>query len=273
VRPPIKFLGQNLGGSHSLWIVVKRVPLIERLRLTIAYDGGAFSGWQSQPNGNAVQDYLVTALRQILGDAPKVHGAGRTDAGVHAMAQVAHVDVPKGRFPREVWLAAINAHLPPQMRVLRCQLATPDFHARFSARGKVYRYRIWNAAFLHPLEVNRSWHVSRELGIDVMREAAAVLVGTHDFAAFAANRGKPSESTVRTISSISIRRKGSLITLEYSADGFLYRMVRLLTGSIVQVALGRHDLAWLQDLLGEPKGKKSHHLAPASGLYLVKVKY
>ena len=251
----------------------KRFPLIERLRLTIAYDGGAFSGWQSQPNGNAVQDHLVTAFRQILGAALKIHGAGRTDAGVHAMAQVAHVDVPKGKFSRDVWLAALNAHLPREMRVLRCQLAQPDFHARFSARGKVYRYRIWNAPFLHPLEVNRSWHIPRELPIDIMRQAAAAFVGTHDFAAFAANRGTPSQSTVRTISSISVRRNSSVITLDYSGDGFLYRMVRLLTGSIVQVALGRHDLAWLNDLIEEPKGRKSHHLAPAGGLYLVRVKY
>jgi tRNA pseudouridine38-40 synthase len=253
--------------------VEKRFPLIERLRLTIAYDGGAFSGWQSQPKGNAVQDHLVAAFRRILGAALKIHGAGRTDAGVHAMAQVAHVDVPKGKFSRDVWLAALNAHLPREMRVLRCQLATPDFHARFSARGKVYRYRIWNARFLHPLEVNRSWHIPRELPIDIMRQAAAAFVGTHDFAAFAANRGTPSETTVRTISGISVRRNSSLITLDYSGDGFLYRMVRLLTGSIVQVALGRHDLAWLNDLIEEPKGRKSHHLAPAGGLYLVRVKY
>jgi tRNA pseudouridine38-40 synthase len=106
-----------------------------------------------------------------------------------------------------------------------------------------------------------------------MRQAAAAFVGTHDFAAFAANRGTPSETTVRTISGISVRRNSSVITLDYSGDGFLYRMVRLLTGSIVQVALGRHDLAWLNDLIEEPKGRKSHHLAPAGGLYLVRVKY
>ena len=189
------------------------------------------------------------------------------------MAQVAHVDVPKEKFSREVWLAALNAHLPREMRVLRCQLAQPDFHARFSARGKVYRYRIWNAPFLHPLEVNRSWHIPQGLPIDTMREAASAFVGTHDFAAFAANRGTPSQSTVRNISSISVRRNSSVITLDYSGDGFLYRMVRLLTGSIVQVALGRHDLAWLNDLIEEPKGRKSHHLASAGGLYLVRVKY
>ncbi|HET9375523.1 MAG TPA: tRNA pseudouridine(38-40) synthase TruA [Chthoniobacterales bacterium] len=248
-------------------------PSIARLRLTIAYDGGAFSGWQSQPGGNAVQDHLFTAFHQVLGVTPKVHGAGRTDAGVHALAQVAHVDVPKGKLSPEVWLAALNAHLPREVRVLRCQVVSPDFHARFSARGKVYRYRIWNAVFQHPLEVDRSWHIPGRLSTDVLRQAAGALVGTHDFAAFAANRGTPSASTVRTISSIGVRRRGSVITLDYSGDGFLYRMVRLLTGSVVQVALGRYDLAWLQGLLAEPKGRKSHHLAPAGGLYLVKVKY
>jgi tRNA pseudouridine38-40 synthase len=253
--------------------VEKRVSPRERLRLTIAYDGGAFSGWQSQPSGNAVQDHLIAAFRQILGTAPKVHGAGRTDAGVHAMAQVAHVDVPGGKLSCEVWPAALNANLPRELRVLRCQVARPGFHARFSAQGKVYRYRIWNAAFQHPLEVNRSWHVPRDLSLEVIRKAAGIFIGRHDFAAFAANRGTPPESTVRTIHGITIRRKSSVITLEYSGDGFLYRMVRLLTGSIVQVALGRSDLDRLKELLAEPKGRKSHHLAPATGLYLVKVKY
>jgi tRNA pseudouridine38-40 synthase len=249
------------------------VPLSERLRLTIAYDGTAFSGWQSQPNGNGIQDHLATAFREILGAAPKIHGAGRTDAGVHAMAQVAHVDVPKGKLARDVWLAALNAHLPPELRVLHCGLVSADFHARFSAREKVYRYRIWNAVFLHPLEVDRSWHVPNKLSTERIRGAATTFIGLHNFAAFAANRGTPSESTVRTILSIVTRRKGSVITLEYSGDGFLYRMVRLLTGSIVQVALGRKDLDWLRDLLTDPHGRKSHYLAPAAGLYLVRVKY
>jgi tRNA pseudouridine38-40 synthase len=253
--------------------VEKPDPSIARLRLTIAYDGRSFSGWQSQPGGNAVQDHLAAAFHQVLGMTPKVHGAGRTDAGVHALAQVAHVDVPKGKLSREVWLAALNAHLPREMRVLRCQVVSPDFHARFSARGKVYRYRIWNAAFHHPLELNRSWHIPGRLSSDVLRQAAGALVGRHNFAAFAANRGTPSASTVRTIASIGVRRRGSLITLDYSGDGFLYRMVRLLTGSLVQVALGRYDLVWLEELLAEPNGRKSHDLAPAGGLYLVKVKY
>jgi tRNA pseudouridine38-40 synthase len=253
--------------------VERPVPLSERLRLTLAYDGSAFSGWQSQPSGNGVQDHLARAFQEILGTPPKIHGAGRTDAGVHAIAQVAHVDVPKEKLARNVWLAALNAHLPSELRVLRCQPVSPDFHARFSARGKVYRYRIWNAAFLHPLEVDRSWHIPQNLSIERIRDASAAFVGTHDFAAFAANRGTPSESTIRTILSIAVRRKGSAITLDYSGDGFLYRMVRLLTGSVVQVGIGRKDLDWLRELLTNPKGRKSHYLAPAAGLYLVRVKY
>jgi tRNA pseudouridine38-40 synthase len=246
---------------------------LERLRLTIAYDGSAFSGWQSQPNRNGVQDYLAKAFAAVLGATPKIHGAGRTDAGVHAMAQTAHVDIPQGRLPLKVWSAALNGHLPRELRVIRCQRVSLSFHARFSARGKIYRYRIWNSAFLHPLEVNRSWHVPHQLAIDRLRAAAAMLVGTHDFAAFAANRGTAPESTIRTISSITVRRKGSTITMDYFGDGFLYRMVRLLTGSIVQVALGRKDLDWLRELLINPNGRKSHHLAPATGLYLVRVRY
>jgi tRNA pseudouridine38-40 synthase len=245
----------------------------ERLKLTIAYDGRPFSGWQSQPNRNGVQDHLVGAFARILEFPVKVFGAGRTDAGVHALGQVAHVDVPKARFQSRTWIAALNSYLPGQIRILKCVKVNPQFHARYGATGKVYRYRIWNESVLHPLEIGLTWHVPKPLAVETLRAASQCLVGQHDFASFAANRGKLAESTIRTIHAISIRRRQSLLSLDFRGDGFLYRMVRMLTGSLIQVALGREDLSWIEGLIAQPGVRKTNHTAPPEGLYLVRVLY
>ena len=251
----------------------KLAPATERLHLTIAYDGRAFAGWQSQPNRNAVQDHIEAGLAKILDGQTRVHGAGRTDAGVHALAQAAHVDVPAKRFPTSTWRAALNANLPSGIRIIACRRVIPEFHARFSATGKVYRYRIWNRDTFYPLEVGRAWHVPQRLEVDDLTICAEKFRGQHDFASFAANRGVPPETTVRNIREIEVRRHGSLVTLEFTGDGFLYRMVRMITGSLVQVALGRKDQDWLKELLDMPGKNKAHHTAPADGLYLVRVLY
>jgi tRNA pseudouridine38-40 synthase len=245
-----------------------------RLKLLIAYDGRGFSGWQSQPAGDAVQDHLEKALATISGsDRIVVHGAGRTDAGVHALGQVAHIDWPATALPPVKLRAAVNAHLPSAARILRISRAAGDFHARFSARGKVYSYRIWNDPVMHPLQVGRSWHHAPAIDVAALRAAAALLEGTHDFAAFAANRGKPERDTVRTVRRIQVHRRGPLLTLRFEGTGFLYRMVRLLTGSMVRCAQGKADLSWLKELLTPGVGRKSSFAAPAEGLYLEKVLY
>src|SRR3954462_248971 len=159
-----------------------------RLKLIVAYDGAPFSGWQSQPNGNGIQDHLENAFEKICGARVCVHGAGRTDAGVHAVAQVAHADVPARRYDPERWVKAINGLLPPAIRVMRCRFVSDSFHARFSAKGKIYRYRVWNAEVAPPLENGRSWHVREPLDMGRMTQAARLFVGRHDFSAFAANR-------------------------------------------------------------------------------------
>ena len=251
----------------------KLPPATERLHLTIAYDGRAFAGWQSQPNRNAVQDHIEAGLAKILDRQTRVHGAGRTDAGVHALAQAAHVDVPAKRFTTSTWRAALNANLPSRIRIIACRRVTAEFHARFSATGKVYRYRIWNRDTFYPLEVGRAWHVPQRLEVDDLTICAEKFRGQHDFASFAANRGVPPKTTVRNIREIKVRRHGSLVTLEFAGDGFLYRMVRMITGSLVQVALGRKDQDWLKELLDMPGKNKTHHTAPAEGLYLVRVLY
>jgi tRNA pseudouridine38-40 synthase len=244
-----------------------------RLKLTIAYDGRSFSGWQSQPNGNAIQDHLERALASIAGAPIRIHGAGRTDAGVHALGQIAHFDAPSKRMEPQSWLRALNAGLSPEIRILACQPAANDFHARFSAIEKIYRYRICCCSVLPPLEYGRAWHVPSPLDFALLAHAASLLEGTHDFASFAANRKKPDESTIRTLHKVRVKRRGSFIALEFSADGFLYRMVRMLTGSLVRVATGKSDLTWFRQLLKCPGQPKTTYTAPPDGLYLVRVVY
>src|SRR6202521_2925324 len=142
-----------------------------RLKLIVSYDGASFSGWQSQPNRNAIQDHLENAFQRICSEPVRVHGAGRTDAGVHALAQCAHVDLPDKRLTIERWRNALNAVLPATVRILRCQYVSQKFHARFSATGKLYRYRIWAAPVLPPLELGRAWHISSPLDIDLVKAA------------------------------------------------------------------------------------------------------
>jgi len=241
-----------------------------RLRLVIAYDGSGFRGWQSQAGGGAVQDHLEAAFAQVCGRRIRVHGAGRTDAGVHALGQCAHVDIEReGEID---WTAALNANLPREIRVLRCRRAGADFHARYSAKGKIYLYRLWNAPVLSPFELRRAWHLPEPLDIGAMRQAARALEGEHDFKAFAANRGKPEQDTTRTIYSAAIRKKGAVITLRFHGDGFLYKMVRLITGALVKTGQSRAPAASVAGYLRGTAGKCAF-AAPAEGLYLVRVIY
>lgn len=242
-----------------------------RLKLTIAYEGSQFHGWQSQASGNTVQDLLEKAFELIQGRRVVVHGSGRTDAGVHGIAQCAHVEVDKPGFTPKDWLRALNGNLPQQIRVLRCSRVAAGFHARFSATGKIYTYRIWNAPILSPFEQGRVWHLPCALDLAKLKECARLLEGTHDFKAFAANRGKPEKSTERTIHSIRVQSRGPLLTLTFRGNGFLYKMVRLLTGTLVRCAQSRAPLGWVEQLL---RGKsKTSFAAPAEGLYLTRVLY
>ncbi|HEX3420267.1 MAG TPA: tRNA pseudouridine(38-40) synthase TruA, partial [Candidatus Udaeobacter sp.] len=183
-----------------------------RLKLIVAYDGAPFAGWQSQSHRNTVQDHIERAFERVTGDVVSIHGAGRTDAGVHAFAQCAHVDI-LNFLPTDRWIKALNALLPSSIRVLRCQYVSRNFHARLSAKGKVYRYRIWTAPILPPFEYRRAWHMARPLDVESLKSAANHFVGTHDFANFAANRGKPERSTIRTINSVRVRPKGPCVTI------------------------------------------------------------
>lgn len=249
----------------------------ERIKLTVAYDGGPFAGWQSQAGGNGVQDHIEAAFLAVGGVRLRIHGSGRTDAGVHATGQVAHADVPRGGLAPATWQAALNANLPSGIRIIgasRVRGGESGFHARFSAKAKRYTYRLWNAPFMHPLEIGRAWYVPRELDLPALREAAALLVGRHDFARFTAKRrGQVPSGTVRTIHRIAVQKRGPLITLVFEGDGFLYKMVRLLTGTIVRVAEGRAPVSYITDLLSPDVRARTHFMAVAEGLYLSRVFY
>jgi tRNA pseudouridine38-40 synthase len=243
-----------------------------KLKLIVAYDGAPFAGWQSQSHRNTVQDHLEGAFERVIGEAVRVHGAGRTDAGVHALAQCAHVDVLKF-LPPDRWIKALNALLPSAIRVLRCRYVSKHFHARLAAKGKIYRYKIWTAPILPPFEYHRAWHVARPLDLRILKGAAKHFVGIHDFAGFAANRGKPEPSTIRTINSVLVRQKGPCVTIEFYGDGFLYKMVRLMTGALVKYTLGNLHIEEITSRLHSGKFGSARFVAPAEGLYLVRVRY
>lgn len=254
----------------------------KRLKLTIAYDGQPWRGWQSLPSGDTIQDQLEAALAKIAAMPVRIHGSGRTDTGVHALAQTAHCDVPaSSNLAESAWVSALNAVLPPSIRIMAAELVPAEFHARFDATGKVYRYRIWRPPVMSPFEVGRAWHVFGDMDEDAVRECARILIGAHDFARLSANRGDVSEeerrsdafNLTRTITRADVGRTDDVLSVEFEGDGFLYKMARLMAGTMVHVARGRDSIEWFRSLLDDPSGVKSHHMAPADGLYLVRVLY
>ena len=243
-----------------------------RLLLEIAYHGAGLNGWQSQAGGNTVQDVLEKAFQSLGEHEVSIQGSGRTDAGVHANAQQAHVDVTGCRFTPREWLAALNAHLPRAIRIMAIREVPGDFHARFSAIGKIYNYTVWNAPTSHPMLADRSWHVPWKLDTDSLRAACSLFVGTHDFAAFSGRRTKNPENTTRTIHRIDADFDGPKIELRFEGGGFLYKMVRILAAAIIRHAAGRCGSEELAARLRD--GSPTFcHTAPANGLCLEKVLY
>jgi len=246
------------------------------LKLTIAYDGTNFGGWQIQPNADTIQERIETAMADVAKEPIRLHGSGRTDAGVHALGQVAHFTAPDHLTMNPFnWVPALNTKLPPSIRIMACQEVPTDFHARFSAKEKTYTYKLCTLPILPPFDAKRAWHLPRLLNPEDLTEALSFYQGTHDFRAFAANRGTETPDTDyhRTITRADFIQTDDGFLITYTGNGFLYKMVRLLTGAAVNAAQGYLRQDDLYDLVHSPAKTKSPLCAPPDGLTLLEVRY
>ena len=243
-------------------------------KLTIAYDGTDFSGWQIQPKGESIQGLLEQAFQTIMKEPCRVIGSGRTDAGVHALGQVAHVSLKKEVDLQRLKLS-LNGILPPSVRVRSVERSINSFHAQLSAKTKEYHYHICLDDVVLPFDRPYVWHLRKKIDISLLKKAATHFVGTHDFAAFANAPGKNSKkpSTVRTITRLDVVETPQGLRLEFEGTGFLYKMVRNITGMLVAVASGRRSLSDIAATLHSKDRKKAERAAPAQGLFLVRVTY
>ena len=242
-----------------------------RLALGLAYDGTSFSGWQTQPTGDAVQDALERSLSALAGHRVDTICAGRTDAGVHALQQIVHFETAAQR-PLNAWVRGTNARLPATVAVQWAQEVSPDFHARFSARSRTYRYLIRCAPVAHPLWRDRAGWVFRPLSIEPMREAAAHLIGEHDFSAFRSSQCQAA-SPVRTVSALTLSRRGDFIALTITANAFLHHMVRNIAGLLIAVGRGARVPGDVDRILASRDRRQNSATAPAEGLCLMSVVY
>jgi tRNA pseudouridine38-40 synthase len=243
-----------------------------RYKLTLEYDGAPYVGWQRQANGLSVQQALEEAIFATSGEQVVANGAGRTDAGVHAIGQVAHVDLAKSWSGFRL-SEALNALLAPQpIAVLSVEPVAEDFDARFSATMRHYLYRIVNRRAPLALERGHAWRVKRRLDLDAMREGAALLIGRHDFSTFRDSQCQAA-SPVKTLSRFDVERDGDMILMRLSARSFLHRQVRSMVGSLEHVGAGKWSAADLKDALEARDRARCGQVAPADGLYLTKVEY
>ncbi len=244
---------------------------MKRVLLTIAYDGTDYHGWQVQKNAVTVQQVLCEAVNKMLGKAHEVVGTSRTDAGVHARQFTCHIDCDEN-IPETAFVRGLNSLLPPDIAVLDCKQIPNDFHVRYNAKGKTYRYYIYNSSNKDPFKSRYSWQIERPLDIDKMNEFGKKIIGTHDFFAFSSS-GRTVDDTVRTVSECYFERKNDDIVLTVSADGFLYNMVRIIVGTAVAVSDGRINQKDIPEILNSKMRDKAGITAPPQGLFLEKVHY
>jgi tRNA pseudouridine38-40 synthase len=245
---------------------------VPRYRLTIEYDGTGLVGWQRQPNGPSVQAALEDAVTLFSGETVRVHGAGRTDAGVHALAQLAHIDLAR-EYPTDTIRSALNHHLrPAPISVLTVEAVAPDFDARRSATGRVYRYRILNRRPPPMLDRMRVWHVAPPLDLAAMQAGAAQLIGHHDFSTFRDSLCQ-AKSPVKTLDALEVTREGEEIHIEARARSFLHHQVRNMAGTLKLVGLGQWRPDDVAAALAARDRRAGGPTAPAEGLYLVEVTY
>ena len=244
---------------------------MRNLKFTLAYDGTRLVGWQRQAEGDSVQGLLEDALARFEGAPVTVYGAGRTDAGVHALGQVANAQLTC-THDVETLTRALNAQLPEDIRVLAVEEVSPEFHARFTARSKTYRYQIRHGRIADPFERAYVWHMPERLRVDAMRAAAGVLVGTHDFAAFQ-SLGTPTRDSVRTVTQSTLTDSDGRMTYEISGNGFLRHMVRAIVGTLVEIGRGFREPDSMASLLRGSARGDAGPTAPPQGLFLVRVDY
>ncbi|MEM8950095.1 MAG: tRNA pseudouridine(38-40) synthase TruA [Pseudomonadota bacterium] len=243
-----------------------------RFKLIVEYDGRAFQGWQRQKNGFSVQEALETAIHAFSGETVTVQGAGRTDAGVHANGQVAHIDLDKV-MSIESLQNAINHHLRPHpVAVLRATEVADDFHARFSAKGRCYVYRIVNRRAPLILEAGRAWHLPAPIEIEVMQEAAQRLIGKHDFTSFRSSACQ-AKSPIKTLDRITVQRTGDDIRITVAARSFLHHQVRNIVGTLKMIGDNKWPVDKIEDILAAKSRAAAGPTAPAAGLYLTAVTY
>ena len=245
-----------------------------RWKCVCAYDGTGFSGWQSQPKGDSIQDALEGRLETMLGVKTRIHASGRTDAGVHAYGQVFHFDGAWKHGPGKL-AAGLRHRLPKAIQIVSVRAASDDFHARFSAKGKIYEYRIF-LGDADPFTRPFAWAILKPLDVKAMRSAAALLEGSHDFGAFSAFNGNElgeSGSTIRNLRRLEVHQRGPKLRIMAEADGFLYKMVRSLAGALVAVGEGKLTPNQISVILKSGKRTALVQTAPPQGLFLRRVKY
>ncbi len=244
---------------------------MRNIKLTLCYDGTDFHGWQRQPGPRTVQQILEEALERLTGVRPTTTASGRTDAGVHALGQAVHF-LTASRHPTDTFVRALNALLPHDVRVLEASEVAQSFHATLDARSKRYRYVIDNARIASPFQLRYSCHVPQSLDSAAMGEAAAALLGRHDFRSFETDWPNRM-SSVRTILDLAVERQGDSVTIEVEADGFLYNMVRSIAGTLILVGTSKRPVSWVADVLAAESRVEAGPTAPPQGLFLVVVRY
>ena len=246
---------------------------MKNIKLILEYDGTNYHGWQSQLGSGmpTIQDVLEQVLKTLTGEPIKTVSSGRTDAGVHALGHVANFTT-EYRMPEAAWAPALNHHLPDDIRVLSSEEVPEVFHARFSAQGKIYQYRILNRKSPSALYRNVAWHVEKRLNLRNMRLAAAYLVGKHDFSAFRSSACQ-AKSPVRMLKSLTIKKNGEFIEVRLEADAFLMHMARNIVGTLVEVGIGRYSPDEVEGMLASKDRSFSGRTAPARGLTLMQVHY
>jgi tRNA pseudouridine38-40 synthase len=246
-----------------------------KFKLTLAFDGTAYHGWQSQRSGRGVADQMEKALARLFASGPRLVSSSRTDTGVHALGLVAHFEVPREdfRMPVRQLALALNGGLPDDIRVLAATRAPAAFHARFDAVAKQYRYHVWNRPAMNPLLRHRAWHVPQPLDLAAMKAAAALFTGRHDFRSFTARRAGVLGDSTRTLTRCEVTRRGPEITFLIEGEGFLYKMCRGIAGTLVQVGQGKFPPQEVTAMLGRRDRRAAGVNAPAHGLVLWKVIY